>query len=119
MSLARVAIIDDDEQVCGVFEKYLIPLGFEVRSAYTAQQGLELFTEFEPQFVFLDVMLPDESGLTLLQRFMTMRYSTVVTMISGLHDLSIAKESIKSGAVDYIPKPIDMEFIKNYLMCQL
>lgn len=119
MSLARVAVIDDDELVCGVFERYLTPLGFEVRSAYSAKDGYDLFLEFEPQFVFLDVMLPDESGLALLQRLMGLRYSTVITMISGLHDLSVAKESIKSGAVDYIPKPIDMDFIRNYLLCQI
>jgi len=119
MEPVKVAVIDDEEMVCRIFEEFLRPLGFNVRSAYDCASGYKLITEFNPQFIFLDVVLPDASGMTLLNQIMQSSRPTVVIMISGVHDLTVAKAAIKAGAVDYIPKPIDLDFIKHYLMSQI
>jgi len=119
MERIRVAIIDDEEMVCRIFEEYLRPLGYEVRSAYDTESGFELCKSFKPHFLFLDVVLPDESGITLIKRLRPLELNILIIMISGLHDLTIAKAAIKAGAVDYIPKPIDLEFVKNFIACQI
>ncbi len=118
MEQIRILVVDDEYAVCEIFEKFLTPLGYKVRSAQEVNQALIEFKSLSPHFVFLDVIIPGESGIQILQKMLEIDQSSNIVMISGMHDLTVAKEAMMLGAVDYITKPIEFENLHHYIQDQ-
>ncbi|HEX5792547.1 MAG TPA: response regulator [Rheinheimera sp.] len=78
---------------------------FSFYNAHNATSAVSLFNLQQPDLVFLDIELPDSSGLTLLKRFKQDRPECFVTMISGVSTLENVQQSIAAGAATFIVKP--------------
>ncbi len=104
MSPPRILIVDDDEQVCFVASRALESIAQceAVHSVARATRALEHNTY---DLVLVDVALPGESGMTLLDRLRHAWPETVALTLSAATDLSIAKEALDRGAVGYVVKP--------------
>jgi two-component system nitrogen regulation response regulator GlnG len=77
-----------------------------VLSAGTAAEGLDLIARCQPDVVILDILLPDESGLTTFQKIHKEYPTTPVIFITASGTSNTAIEAIKLGAFDYLVKPI-------------
>ncbi len=119
MNKARILVIDDEQIVCELLEQFLTNIGHEVRYALNGKDALELYKTFAPHLTLLDVIMPKMSGIAVLQRIRDMDKKSKVIMISGMHDLEMAKEAITMGAVDYITKPVDLEFLAKFISQQV
>ncbi len=64
--MSSILIIDDDQALCRSLEIQLTTQGHEVKYANSAAEGLNLFNEWSPDLIFLDLMLPDQNGIDLL-----------------------------------------------------
>ena len=65
----RIVIIDDEEVVCSSMKKLLESLKkYEVQYATSGEEGLKLISQYQPHLIILDVMMPDMSGIDILQR---------------------------------------------------
>ena len=106
--MARILIIDDDEKICSTLKSALERRGHEIVTAENFNQGKE-FAGVGFDIIFLDVMLPDGNGLDLLKHIRSENGNQSVVMISGHADISTAIEAIKSGAYDFIEKPISLD----------
>jgi len=115
MEAPRVLVVDDDKYIRDILEKALVLAGFNVETASDGASALKLCRTFLPHVVLLDVIMPDLSGIETLQRIREMDKDVKVVMVSGMHDLQMAKEAIILGAVDYITKPFDLRDLDNYL----
>lgn len=102
----RIVLIDDDLDTHDYITLYLKSEGFEIYSAYTASEGLELTQQKDPDLVILDILMPQMNGWDTCRRIRT--FSNVpVLMISAVacnetdivHGLSI-------GADEYLTKPL-------------
>jgi DNA-binding NtrC family response regulator len=118
MEQIKILVVDDEFAVCDIFYKFLTPLGYKVRTAHEVDQALTEFKSLSPHFVFLDVIIPGESGIQILQKMLEIDQSSNIVMISGMHDLTVAKEAMMLGAVDYITKPIEFENLHQYIQDQ-
>ncbi|MAD76538.1 MAG: response regulator [Rheinheimera sp.] len=78
---------------------------FNFFNAGTAADAKALFTLHQPDIVFLDIELPDYSGLELLAQFKQQKPSCFIAMISGASTLENVTNSIKMGAATFIAKP--------------
>ncbi len=94
-------------------------MSYEVRIARNGMSALEVFKEFSPHFIFLDVIMPEMSGIEVLQKIREMDKETKIVMISGMHDLGMAKEAISLGALDYITKPIELGYLSEFIKEQM
>lgn len=101
----RVLIIDDEEIIRLTICQFFITEGYECDSASNGLAGLKLFEQQKPDIVFVDLRLPDISGLDVLARITEMDKETPVIMISGAGGIDDALEAIRCGAWDYIVKP--------------
>jgi two-component system NtrC family response regulator len=101
---ARVLIIDDDELFCEMLSDMVQDMGFGVQFARTLGDGFTLAREHDFDVVFLDVRLPDGSGLELLPRLRELSSSPEVVIITGAGDPDGAELAIVNGAWDYIEK---------------
>ncbi len=103
--MAKVLIIDDDEQLCTTLGYILEPLGHSCSCSLTLQTGLASVEAEEFDIVFLDVQLPDGSGLDILPEVRKKHSHPEVIIITSAGDPDGAETAIKNGAWDYIQKP--------------
>ncbi len=103
--MAHVLIIDDDEMMCDMLSTMVRQMGHEVTCANTLQDGLQESSSGDFDVVFLDVRMPDGSGLDVLPRIREASSSPEVIIITGFGDPDGAELAIKNGAWDYIEKP--------------
>jgi len=115
LSKIRILVVDDEIEVCETLEMFLSGFGHEVKTAIDGKSALELVLSFMPHFVILDVMIPDMSGIEILKEVKEIDSSIRAIMISGMHDLRVAKEAIELGAIDYLPKPVDYTILHNLI----
>lgn len=99
----RLLMIDDDPKLCRLVKDYLTPMGYDLESAHTGPQGLEMALKRNYQAVILDCMLPGMDGFEVLRQLR--RASTVpVLMLTALSDESDRIVGLELGADDYLPK---------------
>ena len=84
---------------------------FSYFQAHNASAALLTFSQQLPDMVFLDIELPDGSGLELLTRFKEQKPDCFVVMVSGVSTLENVKTSIASGAASFIVKPFTADKI--------
>lgn len=110
--MARVLIIDDDELICDWIANVVIQLGHNSFYARTLEEGLRKVQSEPFDIVFVDVHLPDGSGLDIIPKIKSARSSPEIIVITGLGDPDEAEFAIKSGAWDYLEKPASIKAIK-------
>jgi len=105
----RILIIDDEPRMCESLSKLLGEQGYQVSSANTAEQGIQLLAQNAFDLLLLDIVLPDMNGLEVLE-YVHGRYADLlVIMFSGFASIESAVSALKNGAFDYIRKPVEYE----------
>ena len=107
----KVLIIDDDQALCRSLQIALSLRRHEVRCSFSAEAGILESHEFSPDVVFLDVNLPDQSGLAVLSGLLKNPYLPTVVVMTGEADNNVAVEAMRSGAFEYLRKPLDINDI--------
>lgn len=104
-------VVDDDPRNRKLLEEYLTAAGYSVRVAEDGRSAIEAARLRAPDVVFLDVMMPDISGLEVCRRFKedpATRLSQVV-LVTALDGTPHRVEGLDGGADDYISKPVRRE----------
>ena len=103
--MAKVLIVDDDEMFSEVLSSMVERMGHDVVTALTLAEAVAAAEVGDFDVVFLDVRMPDGSGLDALPQIRGVKSEPEVIIITGLGDPDGAELAIKSGAWDYIEKP--------------
>lgn len=109
VSRGRVLVIDDEADIREGLETLLDLEGFAVQTAENATEGLKKFEAGIYDLVLLDLMMPDRSGLEVLDDIRKRDSETPVFLITAYGSIEVAVEALKSGANDYFSKPWDNE----------
>jgi DNA-binding response OmpR family regulator len=104
MALARILVIEDDEDVARLEQTVLERAGYEVRVTGGGAEGLELAESYKPDVVVLDVGLPDISGLDVCTSLSNSN-NAFILMVSGHSREQDILLGLGLGADDYITKP--------------
>jgi two-component system nitrogen regulation response regulator NtrX len=104
-----VLVIDDEDGVRQSLQQVLEYEGFRVTPASNADEGLTRFREEPPDVVLLDIKMPKMDGMEALGRLRALDPDAVVIMISGHGSVRAAVEAVKSGAWDFLEKPLDTD----------
>ena len=111
--MAKILVVDDEHSILESLEMFLSEKGHKVYTADTGEEGFALFYSCEPEVVILDIRLPDQNGLDLLSRIQRDGFSSKVIMITAFQDMETAIQAMKTGAYDYIRKPLDVDEIEK------
>ncbi len=103
----RVLVIDDEDAMREVLGLRLSQWGYRVSRASSARDGWEEIGRFQPDIVICDVVMPDESGLELVNRASRAEIEAAFIMITAHGTVDIAVEAMKNGAFDFLTKPLD------------
>jgi DNA-binding NtrC family response regulator len=109
MVRGRVLVIDDEAEIRESLQTLLEIEGYAVQTAENGGQGLQRFESAIYDLVLLDLMMPDRSGLEVLDDIRQRDKETPVFMITAYGSVEVAVEALKSGANDYFSKPWDNE----------
>lgn len=112
MKKTRILIIDDDQRIRATLSSYLRESNFDVITSASCAEARKLNND-NIDVVLLDLMLPDGSGLDLLREFHQHFPRQVVIMISGEASLADAVSAVKSGAIDFLEKPLGPEKVEH------
>lgn len=117
----KVLVVDDHSGNAQMLRRALELLGYEVEASGTGRGALEVIGERMPDVVLLDVMMPDLSGLEVLQRLRSAAETVdlPVVMVSGLGETRDIVEGLALGANDYVTKPINMPVLQARLATQV
>ncbi|MDR3764778.1 MAG: response regulator transcription factor [Acidobacteriota bacterium] len=103
----RVLIIDDDQGLVSLLQRFLQNEGFQVRAVYDHQSGLATASSSEFDVVILDVMLPGGSGFELLKSLRATHCRTPVILLTARGESVDRILGLEIGADDYVSKPFD------------
>jgi two-component system, NtrC family, response regulator HydG len=104
--MSSILVIDDDVDICTLLNRYLSKNGFTVSTAYSGKSALESIINQMPDIVLCDFRLEDMNGSELLEKIKQKNPSVPVIIMTGYSDVRTAVNIMKSGAFDYVTKPL-------------
>ncbi len=102
-----VLVVDDDEPLRLLIQRWLENDGFQVETADGGHQARDRLTRILPDVICLDLQMPDVSGLTVLQEVSASNPRLPVVVVTTDTQVGTVVEAMRLGAFDYITKPID------------
>jgi CheY-like chemotaxis protein len=112
----KILIIDDDQMLIDVWSLVLKKEGYDVITAGTGHDGMEIAKTQQPDFILLDQIMPDLKGNEVLQMLKQdpQTQNIMVAMASNYSENELMQQAIQNGAVDYILKyQIDPQDLVN------
>ncbi len=104
--MEKILIIDDNNDICVLLERFLTKQKYKTASAQRGEDGLTLLRKESYDLVICDFKLPDTDGLEMLRRIKVLSPGTAVIIITGYSDVRVAVQALKYGAFDYVTKPL-------------
>lgn len=110
----KLLVIDDDPKVSFILSEGL-KHSYEILSARSGSEGLELLDQRKPDLVLLDIKMPGMDGIEVLDKIKKKEKFLDVIMLSGHGETQNVVESIKRGAAEFINKPFDIKELEIHL----
>jgi len=111
----RVLVVDDEAAMREVLEARLSRWGYEVRTAETVAAAKAAVERFQPDVVVSDLVLPDATGLDLLEALQAGVPERTVLLITAYGTIDTAVKAMRSGATNFLTKPLDYQALKGHL----
>ncbi|MBT3308704.1 MAG: response regulator [Gammaproteobacteria bacterium] len=104
----KALIVDDDPILRDILRKMVVSEGIDdVSEASSGGQGIDLWRSQSPNIIFLDVQLPDMSGLDILKKIREQDQRVYIVVVTGHVSVNTVQEIVKFKADQYIVKPLD------------
>lgn len=105
---AKILVVEDDFAIRNLISRFLGQKNYQVEVAADGKTALELFHQFNPDLVILDVNLPDTLGYYLCEQ-MRQETDVFILMLTSRLDVQDKRQGFLKGADDYLTKPFDIE----------
>src|SRR5580692_11857888 len=110
---ARVLVVDDETPVRTMVAAALERQGYSVELAGGGREALEALEMNTFNLVLTDIVMQDVNGIALLESIHALQPNLPVVMVTAVHDISVAIDSMRRGAYDYLLKPFEQEQLLN------
>lgn len=116
-----ILIVDDDPTIRLIARASLEQSGFNVKEAVDGEQALQMFADFLPDLVLLDVLMPGMDGFATCAaiRSLPVGEDIPILVITGLEDLTSIKRAYEVGATDFITKPLNWTILHQRILYML
>lgn len=111
----KILVIDDEKTTLKMFRLFLDLYGFDIYTAESGEEGLELFDREKPGIVLTDIKMPGMDGIEVLKEIKRRAPTTEVIVITGHGDMDLAIQALNLDAADFINKPIQRQSLENGL----
>lgn len=117
--MIRFLVVEDEVILCGALREFFQGRGYEVYTAADGKGAMEVIDEKKPHLVFLDLSLPDMSGMDILRWLKNNDHTTKVIIITAHDDEDLIKEAYDLGACDYVVKPVTFGYLKDVALSKV
>jgi putative nucleotidyltransferase with HDIG domain len=108
---ARILVVDDENHVRSMIGATLERRGYDVQLSSSGRHALEILEHNTFDLVLTDIVMQDGNGIFLLDSIRGKLPNVPVVMVSAIHDISVAIDSMRRGAYDYLLKPFEREHL--------
>jgi DNA-binding NtrC family response regulator len=108
----RILIVDDEPLITEVLSEHFKG-EFDVETALNGTEALTAIVRERPDLVLLDINMPRMNGVEVLKDIKQIDDTITVIMVTANEQVSLAAESLKSGAFGYVPKPFDFRYLDH------
>ncbi|MBR3598763.1 MAG: response regulator transcription factor [Lachnospiraceae bacterium] len=108
--MADIIVVEDNEEIGGLLQDFLIAEGYDAYLAVTGEEGLELFESEGAKLFILDIMLPGMDGFAVCGKIRE-KDNTPIIIVSAKDSKEDKLNGILLGADDYIEKPYDIDIL--------
>jgi len=112
--MAKVMVIDDDEDFTKLYKASLLAAGYEATAVNQSTAAIELAYLVKPDIFVIDIMMPDIDGFQLsrmIREDPVLRHTPII-IVTALTDLDSKMVAVGAGANDYLAKPFRMDDLK-------
>lgn len=113
--MSKLLIIDDEKDLCLVFQKIFQEEGHSVILATTGEEGIVKARHGQPDLIFLDLKMPSMDGITCLKKLRSVSKASKIVVLTGFGALHTVREAMRLGAYDYTSKPFDLDLIREII----
>jgi len=107
----QILVVDDENPVRAMIGATLERQGYHVQLAASGREATEVLERVPFDLVLTDIVMQDGNGIALLERIRGQYPGVPVVMVSAIHDISVAIDSMRRGAYDYLLKPFEREHL--------
>ena len=111
----KLLIVDDDLPFRERLSRSMEKKGFEVTSCASFKESFDIVNDTRFDYAVVDMRLEDGSGLELVKEIQKISPETKSLLLTGYGNIATAVAAIKSGAIDYLPKPAEIDQIFDAL----
>jgi DNA-binding NtrC family response regulator len=114
--MKTILVVDDEAIVRDSIGDWLRTAGYQVETAETGEEALEMVEKKEYSILILDVRLPGKSGIQVLREVKASKPHIKSIIITAFPSEGLADEAMKLGAVDYLIKPVLCENLEKLIL---
>lgn len=113
--MANIMVVDDDPAIRLLVSDTLEDDGHEVVDAGSVPEALSFFLQEEPDLIITDLVMPEQGGVDMLREIKAVSNHTPVIIMTGKPSVEAAVECLKTGATDFVSKPIDFDHLRKVI----
>ena len=106
---AAILVVDDEESILTALTKFLTANGYDVSTASSGEEALDILRRLKIAGLVLDVRMPGLSGIDLVPKVLEIEPNAAILMLTAVNDATTASLCMQRGAMEYLTKPIDLE----------
>ncbi len=109
----KVLVIDDELDLCRLFERILGKEGYSVILAYNGFEGIKRIEDSKPDVIILDLKMPKMNGMEALRNIRKVHKDVPIIILTGYGSAGTVREAVDLNVYEYISKPFKTEVIKR------
>jgi putative two-component system response regulator len=109
----QVLVVDDEESIRKVLEKFMVSKGYDVKTAPDGPSGLALLERHKFVLMICDLRMPKMNGQEVVMKALGIDPDLAIITLSGINDAVTATEVLAMGASDYLVKPVELESLRH------
>ena len=117
--MKKVLYVDDSEETLEVIQIILAKSGYQILTASSGKQAVEVCSKEQPDLVLMDINMPDLDGFASIQLLRSSGYNNPVIMLTASENEEDRAKAKAIGCVDYILKTLDMRDIESVIDCYI
>jgi len=116
----KILVVDDEPAICNMLKKFLTKKGYKADIALSGEEAVKKVKKDKPHVVLLDIKMPGMDGVEVLKKIKEIdKKIPIVIMVTAVADDELGRICLEMGAVDYITKPLGLDYLENVLIIKL
>ena len=111
--MRKLLVVDDEHDICDFVRSFFKDRGYQVFTALNGEEALSVVKRESPDLVLLDIKMKGMDGIATLKHIKSINKDARVIMVTALEDQDKMNEAYKLGAIDYITKPLVLDYLEK------